>query len=271
MSNEICVEADSGGHTDRGVAYVLMPAIAALRDAIVRQHAYDAPVCIGAAGGIGTPESAAAAFILGADFVLTGSINQCTVEAGASDAVKDMLQGINVQDTGFAPAGDMFEIGAKVQVLKKGLLFPSRASKLHELYLRYSSIDEIDEKTRLQIQEKYFRRSFAEVWAETQAHYATVSPGTFERAQRDPKQKMALIFRWYFAHATRLAMSGSKEQQADYQVHCGPALGAFNQWVKGSPLESWRMRRCADIGQRLMIGTAKVLGQRLGGFTRSTL
>lgn len=76
---------------------------------------------VGAAGGIGTPEAAAAAFILGADFIVTGSINQCTVEAGTSEIVKDLLQEINVQDTEYAPAGDMFELGAKVQVLKKGL------------------------------------------------------------------------------------------------------------------------------------------------------
>ena len=58
---------------------------------------------VGAAGGIGAPEAAAAAFVMGADFVLTGSINQCTVEAGMSDAVKDLLLEINVQDTGYAP------------------------------------------------------------------------------------------------------------------------------------------------------------------------
>src|ERR1700733_10975230 len=107
---------------------------------------------VGAAGGIGTPEAIAAAFVLGADFVLTGSVNQCTVEAGTSEAVKDMLQVANVQDTAYAPAGDMFEIGAKVQVFKKGTFFPTRANKLRELYLRYNSIEEIDKKTQKTIQ-----------------------------------------------------------------------------------------------------------------------
>lgn len=74
---------------------------------------------IGLAGGIGTPQAAVAAFMMGADFILTGSINQCTVEAGTSDCVKNLLQEINVQDTDYAPAGDMFELGAKAQVLKK--------------------------------------------------------------------------------------------------------------------------------------------------------
>ena len=93
---------------------------------------------------------------MGADFVLTGSINQCTVEAGNSDAVKDLLQDINVQDTDYAPAGDMFEIGARVQVLKKGVLFPARANKLYRLYTQYDSLNDIPEKTIVQLERKLF-------------------------------------------------------------------------------------------------------------------
>ncbi len=127
MADDITVEADSGGHTDQGVAYVLMPSIIKLRDIMLEKYNYSKKIRIGAAGGIGTPAAAAAAFMLGADYILTGSINQCTVEAGTSDVVKDLLQEINVQDTEYAPAGDMFEIGAKVQVLKKGLFFPCKS------------------------------------------------------------------------------------------------------------------------------------------------
>ncbi|MBN2441177.1 MAG: ACP S-malonyltransferase, partial [Spirochaetales bacterium] len=99
MADDICVEADSGGHTDMGVAYVLMPAMLILRDEMMKQYDYARKVRVGAAGGLGTPEAVAAAIIMGAEFIVTGSINQCTVEAGTSDIVKDMLQQINVQDT----------------------------------------------------------------------------------------------------------------------------------------------------------------------------
>lgn len=92
VSGDICVEADSGGHTSHGVAYVLMPAVQRLCEKISRRYNYTTPIRIGAAGGIGTPEAAAAAFILSVDFVLTGSINQCTTEASTSDSVKDLLQ-----------------------------------------------------------------------------------------------------------------------------------------------------------------------------------
>ncbi|MEM7125447.1 MAG: ACP S-malonyltransferase [Chloroflexota bacterium] len=262
ISEDICVEADSGGHTDQGVAYALMPAMLSLRNEMMAEHNYVKPIRVGAAGGIGTPESAAAAFMLGAEFILTGSINQCTVEAGTSDVVKEMLQSINVQDTAYAPAGDMFELGAKVQVMRRGVFFPARANKLYTLYQQYNSLDEIEEKTKRQIQEKYFKRSFDEVWTETRAYYQRTKPEEIKRAEENPKHKMALIFRWYFVHTTRLAMSGSNEQRVDYQVHCGPAMGAFNQWVKGTYLEDWRNRHVDQIGIKLIGETAELLNQR---------
>ena len=106
MADDLCAEADSGGHTDQAVAFALLPAILKLRDEMMGRYGYRKLVRVGAAGGIGTPEAAAAAFVLGADFILTGSINQCTVESGTSDAAKDLLEKINVQDTEYAPAGD---------------------------------------------------------------------------------------------------------------------------------------------------------------------
>jgi trans-AT polyketide synthase/acyltransferase/oxidoreductase domain-containing protein len=262
MSDEVCVEADSAGHTDQRVAYALMPAISVVRDEMMAKYRYDKLIKIGAAGGIGTPHAAAAALVMGADFVLTGSINQCTVEAGTSAAAKDVLEQLNAQDTAYAPAGDMFEMGARVQVASKGLFFPARANKLYDLYRQYNSIDEIDQKTRQQIQERWFKRSFDEVWKETRAYYARSDPRKLAEIDRNPKQKMALIFKWYFVHSARLARRGSDDQKVDYQIHCGPALGSFNQWVKGSELQSWRNRHVADIGLKMMTGAAQVLCDR---------
>lgn len=266
VAENICVEADSGGHTDQGVASTLLPAIMALRNEKMKKHGYQKRVRVGAAGGIGTPEAAAAAFIMGADFILTGSINQCTVEAGTSDAVKNMLQEINVQDTDYAPAGDMFEMGARIQVLRKGVFFPARANKLYDLYIHHNSLDEIDEKTRKQIQEKYFRRSFESIWEETKDYWLKRNPEEVAKAEKSPKHKMALIFRWYFGYSTFLALQGDEEHKVDYQVHCGPALGAFNQWVKGTGLENWRNRHVDEIAKKLMEETAALLNERFQRF-----
>jgi trans-AT polyketide synthase/acyltransferase/oxidoreductase domain-containing protein len=260
LADDLCVEADSGGHTDQGVAYAITPAIIKLRDRLMAQYGYPKRVRVGAAGGIGTPEAAAAAFMLGADFILTGSINQCTVEAGTSNEVKELLQGLNVQDFDYAPAGDLFELGARVQVVKKGLFFPARANKLHELYRFHDSIEQIDPKTREHIQSVYFRKSFEAVYEDVKAYYP---PSEIEKAEAMPKYKMALIFKWYFGYSSRLALSGSKEGKIDYQVHSGPALGAFNQWVKGTRLERWENRRVAEIGELLMKETAQVMMARL--------
>lgn len=262
MADDLCVEADSGGHTDRGVALVLLPTIVRMRDEAMVRCGYPAKICVGAAGGIGTPEAVAAVLLLGADFVLTGSINQCTVEAGASDAVKEMLQTAQAQDTDIVPAGDMFEMGAKVQVFKKGLLFPARAKKLYELYQQYDGLEQIDAATRQQLEQRVFKRSFEAIYEETKAYYMKTMPEVIAQAERHPRKKMALIFRWYFVHTSRLALKGEAGAAVDYQIHCGPSLGAFNQWVKGTPLEDWRQRHPDGIAKRLMEGAAAVLNDR---------
>ncbi|MGA8164062.1 MAG: PfaD family polyunsaturated fatty acid/polyketide biosynthesis protein [Waddliaceae bacterium] len=267
MSHDICVEADSGGHTDQGIATVLLPSIQSLRKEMMNQYSDGKPLRLGLAGGLGTPEAAAAAFVMGADFIITGSINQCTVEAGMSDAVKDLLQDINVQDTDYAPAGDMFELGAKVQVLKKGVFFPARANKLFMLYNHYPSLEAIPESIRTQLQQKYFKKSFHEIWQETEEYFKTIGKKEeIDKAHSNPKHKMALVFRWYFGYTARLAFKGDENNRVDYQVHTGPALGAFNQWVKGTELENWRNRHVDQIAEKLMKETAALLSARMKKF-----
>jgi trans-AT polyketide synthase/acyltransferase/oxidoreductase domain-containing protein len=264
MADDLCVEADSGGHTDRGDPLVLVPTMLRLRDRLRAEHGYATRVRVGAAGGIGTPEAAAAAFVLGADFILTGSINLCTAESGMSSAAKNMLEQINIQDTDYAPAGDMFELGAQVQVLKRGVFFSARARKLYDLYRRHESLDEIDAETRSLIETRYFRRSFEDVWHETRQFFAARDPGEIDKAEQNPKHKMALVFRWYFGYSQRAAMEGREESRVDFQVHCGPALGAFNQWVRGTPLERWPNRHVDQIAERMMRETAAYLQERFG-------
>jgi trans-AT polyketide synthase, acyltransferase and oxidoreductase domains len=263
VADDLCVEADSGGHTDMGATAVLLPAMIRQRDAVARRLGHEIEVRVGSAGGIGTPEAAASAFLLGADFILTGSINQCTVEAGISDDVKDILERMNVQDTEYAPAGDLFELGAKIQVLSKEVFFPARANRLYELWRNHGSWDEIAAPIRARIERDYFGRSFESVYEETVKHYMAKAPRQIEQAERDPHHRMALVFRWYFVHTMRLALRGAKNQKVNYQVHCGPALGAFNQWVKGTPLEPWRHRHVDVLADMIMEGAATVLQTQL--------
>ena len=101
------------------------------------------PPRVGAAGGISTPWSAAAAFAMGASYVVVGSVNQSCVESGTSDAVRKMLAQAQQADIAMAPAADMFEMGVKVQVLKRGTMFAMRAAKLLEFYRAHDAIDRI--------------------------------------------------------------------------------------------------------------------------------
>jgi len=262
LATDICVEADSGGHTDQGVASVLLPTMQRLRK---EMGLSPTAMRVGLGGGIGTPEAAAAAFALGADFIVTGSINQCTVEAGTSDAVKDLLQAINVQDTAYAPAGDMFELGAKVQVLKRGVFFPSRANRLFMLYNQYDSIDDLPEKIRTQLEEKYFRKPLSQVWDEAcQSLRRKGRTDIIDKANGNTKLKMAVVFRRYFGASMALAFAGDRSEQTDFQVHTGPAMGAFNQWVKGDEWEHWTNRHVDEIAFRLMGDAEDLLIERLG-------
>jgi trans-AT polyketide synthase/acyltransferase/oxidoreductase domain-containing protein len=260
VAEDLCCEADSGGHTDQAVTLSLFPAMLRLREELVAEYGYRRPVRLGAAGGIGAPDAVAASFVLGADFVMTGSINQCTVEAATSDLVKDILQEINIQDTGYAPAGDMLEYGGRVQVLRKGVLFPARANKLYELYKRYDSLEDIDPATAEQLRHRYFKKSFDEVYAEVRASRPARE---IEKAAQDPKYRMALVFRWYFEYSLREALAGAGENRVDFQVYCGPALGAFNQWARGSKLRDWRHRHVGEINELILREAAGLLSRKL--------
>jgi trans-AT polyketide synthase/acyltransferase/oxidoreductase domain-containing protein len=209
---------------------------------------------------IGTPEAAVAALMLGAEFTLSGSVNQCTTEAGTSDLVKEMLAAAQVQDMAYAPAGDMFEIGAQVQVLRRGVFFPARANKLFDLYAHHDSLEAISAKDRAQVEEKILRKSFDEVWQDCEAYWP---PEAVAHALRVPKQKMAYVFRWYFGLSGRLALQGDASRKVDFQIHCGPSMGAFNQWVAETPLADWRARPVADVTRHLLEGTAATLSKTL--------
>jgi trans-AT polyketide synthase, acyltransferase and oxidoreductase domains len=259
MAEDVCVEADSGGHTDKGVAFTLLPAILALRNEATRQHRFVSRPRIGAAGGLGTPHAIAAAFVLGAEFVLTGSINQCTVEAGTSDLVKDMLQQAGVQDTDMAPAGDMFELGAQVQVLKKGSFFSARANRLYDLYTHHDSLEAIDEPIRKQLEAQYFKRPLPDVRRQAMEYVRQTNPPEFERMQGNPKLAMLRVFKSYFARASDAAINGVAAERSNFQIHCGPAMGAFNEWVKETPYREWRTRHVDAIAELLMSGACAVL------------
>lgn len=258
LAEDITVEADSGGHTDNRPLTALLPAMFDLREELQDAHGYARPTRVGAAGGIGTPGAVAAAFGLGASYVMTGSTNQASAEAGTSDLAKEMLAGADLTDVAMAPSPDMFEMGVKVQVLKRGTMFASRASLLRDLYRTYAGLEDLPADVVTRIEREIFQRPLADVWEETRGFFAARDPREVERAERDPKHKMALVFRWYIGLASHWAIQGIETRKMDFQIWCGPAMGAFNRWARGSFLAERPNRGVVQIALNLLEGAAKV-------------
>ncbi|MGF1748402.1 eicosapentaenoate synthase subunit PfaD [Vibrio cionasavignyae] len=256
MADDITAEADSGGHTDNRPLVTLLPTILALKDKIQAQYQFKTPIRVGCGGGVGTPDAALATFNMGAAYIVTGSINQACVEAGASEHTRKLLATTEMADVTMAPAADMFEMGVKLQVVKRGTLFPMRANKLYEIYTRYDSIEAIPADERHKLETQVFRSTLDDIWAGTVAHFNERDPKQIERAEGNPKRKMALIFRWYLGLSSRWSNTGEKGREMDYQVWAGPALGAFNAWAKDSYLDDYQQRNAVDLAKHLMHGAA---------------
>jgi len=256
IAEDITVESDSGGHTDNRPLGSLFPTIAQLRDELVVRHGYMRPIRVGAAGGLGTPESVASAFALGAAYVLTGSVNQSCREAGVSDDAKAMLAQAELADMTMAPSADMFELGVKVQVLKRGTMFASRAATLYSLYTRFPSLEAIPADELARIEQHLFRQPVGGVWEDARKFFEVRGPHEIERAEHDPKHKMALVFRSYLGRSSRWPIDGATDRRLDYQIWCGPAMGAFNAWVKGSFLEKPENRTVVQVALNLLEGAA---------------
>ncbi|MDR3575790.1 MAG: PfaD family polyunsaturated fatty acid/polyketide biosynthesis protein [Anaerolineaceae bacterium] len=256
MADDVTVEADSGGHTDNRPLVCLLPTMIALRDELQEKYQYPQPVRIGAAGGIGTPSSALAAFMMGAAYIVTGSVNQACVESNACDYTKKLLAQADMADVIMAPAADMFEMGVKVQLLKRGTLFPMRAQKLFELYSHYNSIDEIPAAEREKLEKQVFKREMETVWQDTVKFFEERDPEQIKRASGDPHRKMALVFRWYLGLSSRWSSSGEKGREMDYQIWCGPSMGTFNDWTRGTYLAEPQNRGVVDVARHILTGCA---------------
>lgn len=256
VAEDITAEADSGGHTDNRPLSVLLPVMLQLRARVAARHSPHRRIRIGAAGGLGDPGAVAAAFALGADYVLTGSVNQPAVESGMSDDAKALLAAADFADMAMAPSADMFELGVKVQVLKRGTMYVSRASRLYDLYLRHDSLEALPSEEVSRLEREIFRMPLERVWQETRAFWSEHSPAELALAESSPKRRMALTFRWYLGLSSRWAVTGTADRRGDYQLWCGPAIGMFNRWAADSFLADPAQRSVVQIARNLLEGAA---------------
>lgn len=267
MAQDITAEADSGGHTDNRPALTLLPTIQSVAGRMQQQYGYPMQLRVGLGGGIGTPQAAAAAFSMGAAWIMVGSVHQACIESGTSDAVRKMLAETRQADVSMAPAADMFEMGVTVQVLKRGTMFAMRASKLYELYRSHDSIESIPATEREKLEKTLFLSPIEQIWQQTRSFFLKRDPRQVERAEHEPKHRMALVFRWYLGQAAHWAKDGVPSRTIDYQVWCGPAMGAFNEWVKGSFLEQPANRHAACVARNILEGAATICHANLLRFS----
>jgi hypothetical protein len=69
---------------------------------------------------------------------------------------------------------------------------------------------------------------------------------------------MALIFRSYLGRSSAWAITGEPERKIDYQIWCGPSIGAFNEWARGSFLEKPENRKSVTVAMNLLYGAALI-------------
>ena len=148
--------------------------------------------------------------------------------------------GVADADVTRAPAADMFEMGDGSSS-GEGTLFAQRAKRLDALYRRYASLGELPAGERKV--EEILGQTIEAAYASCERFFEQRDPGQLERAAKDPKHQMALVFRAYLGLSSRWANAGDPARAMDYQIWCGPSMGAFNDWVEGSWLEEWSSRR----------------------------
>ena len=255
LADCVTAEADSGGHTDKQALVSILPTFLKIKELFASRYQHHR-LYVGAAGGIAEPRSALAAFSMGAAYVVSGSINQCCVEAQTSTTVKELLAQAQPADIAMAAAADMFEMGIQVQVLKRGTMFPMRAQRLYQLYRTYDSIAALPVAEQKNLAENFFHAPLDKVWQDTAVYFQQHDPQQLAKADRHPKHKLALLFRTYLGKSSRWARHDDPQHRLDFQIWCGAAMGNFNAWVADSCLDPLPQRQVASVAMNILFGAA---------------
>lgn len=259
LVDDLCLLGDCAYETERGNLVSMLDEVLSIRKRIVEQSDKELLFIprVGCAGGIGTPKIAAMYFYMGADFVLTGSINQCATEAVLAKSIKCLLNGLTVCDCTYVPSEKFFELDKNVQVVKKGVFFPSRAKLLKSLYEVNDSIDMISDNMKTYLKNKMFHMDLEDYY---QNMKKTLNEKQVVLADANPKYKMALIFKQYIKNAFMLAtdIGDNDTNFVDVGLYCSSALGCFNEAVKGTYMEDYSKLSVVDIADYIMSGAKEI-------------
>jgi hypothetical protein len=104
------------------------------------------------------------------------------------------------------------------------------------------------------LEQDYFRCSLDEEWKRTCSFFQQRDPKQIQKGEADPRHRMALVFRSYLGRSSGWANAGDPTRQIDYQIWCGPAIGAFNRWCAGTFLEKPENRTVVAVAMNLLAG-----------------
>ena len=160
-----------------------------------------------------------------------------------------------------APAADMFEMGVKVQVLKRGTMFAMRAPKLYELYRTYPSWEAIPAAERVQVEKNALPRAVRRGLGRRPATFFAAPRPDAAAEGRDATRST----RWPWCSAGTWACRRAGPTPASRRGSSTTRCGAARRWARstsGRRARSWSSRRTARwsaVALNLLYGACVVL------------
>ena len=118
------------------------------------------------------------------------------------------------------------------------------------------------------LEKQAFKKSVGAIWEETKQFFEERDPTELTQALSNPKRKMALVFRWYLGKSSLWAIHATEGSLINAQIWCGQSMGAFNEWVNGSPMEDPSNRHVSEVAFRLLDEAASLYQDM---FNRTTI
>lgn len=211
-------------------------------------------IFLGVTGDLGTPESLAAAYAMGADFVSTCSINLLSNDVSASDSYKDSIKKVRFQDISLVSSFDGFESGAKIRALNFGTRFVAVSSKIGAWFFEKKSVETLSEGERAYLESKVFTDSLDQTVADANAFFEHRNPSLVEAASSNSRICLAMLIRYYLEMGHLWAIEGDDSKKLDFNIKVGLDLASFNQWRQGTIFEDDDKLSVVQIALNLMMG-----------------
>ncbi len=238
MADDVTAEADSGGHNRQSAGDRTPADDAAPWGPDGRSTAMTGPLWIARGGGSSFPWVAAGASAMEAAYLVTGSVNQACVEAGTSTPSARCSPRRDRRTLRWPQPPTCSRWGSRCagpeawhDVRRCG---PASSSSIYSPC--YDAIERIPAAERAMLEKELLRASGDDLGPDAEHFQRPATRRQIERALRDPKHKMALIFRWY------LGQSSPGPARVNPR---GPSItrsGAALRWPRsttGSAARSW--------------------------------